>query len=129
MYAYDRQVVCDPGNLPYYFDCLQEIARLRRSEFLEERVMMLASQGHISRSDVEYAYKCLGVDPARGVHLSDEYVVNLFQSRLPDVSSAQEGEMRLALRTLGQARQSEYIRQAATDCKQRIHQLSLKGWC
>ena len=110
------QVVCDPANLPYYFDCLQEIARLRKSEFLEERVMMLASEGHISRNDVENAYRCLGVDPAQGVHLSDEYVVNLFQSRLPDVGSSQEGEMRLALRMLGQARQSEYIRQAATDC-------------
>lgn len=78
--------------------------------------MMLASQGHISRNDVEHAYKCLGLNPSDGAHLSDEYIVNIFQSRLPDVGSNQEGEMRLALRTLGQARQSEYIRQAATDC-------------
>ena len=117
MFSYNMQALCDPANLPYYFECIQEIARYRKSEYLEERVMTLASEGHISRNDVNNAYRCFGVDPAHGPHLSDDHIVNLFQSRLPDVGSIQEGEMRQALRTLGQARQSGLIQSAASDCK------------
>ena len=78
---------------------------------------MLASQGLISRKDLWKAYEYFGIDPRHGSVISDQNIIGAFQARLPDVGRAQENEMRQVLRTIGQARQSALIQQAASDCK------------
>ena len=78
--------------------------------------MVLASQGHISRKDVDEAYRYFSIDPRAGHLLNDDHIIGMFQSRLPDISPAQEGEMRQVLCTLGQARNSAAIQQAASEC-------------
>lgn len=123
LYSFDRQVVCDPQNSPYYFECIQDIARGRKSEFLETRVMTLASEGHISRKDVDEAYTYFGIDPRHGPLLNDGHIIGLFQSRLPDIGRTQEGEMRQMLRTLGQVRNSYALDQAASECQCHLERL------
>lgn len=48
-FCYDRQTFCDPENIPYYFDCLQDIANGRQSETLIIKASTLASQDVIGR--------------------------------------------------------------------------------
>lgn len=48
-FCYDRQTDCDPENIPYYFDCLQDIANGRQSETLIIKASTLASQDVIGR--------------------------------------------------------------------------------
>lgn len=117
IFAYSRQVDCDPDNAPYYFECLQDLAKGRKSEVLETQVAVLASQGLFSRSDVEAAYRYIGVEPSHAVALSDEIIVSSFSSRLSDTAPALQTELREKLRLIGQARNSELIRQAAADGK------------
>jgi ubiquitin carboxyl-terminal hydrolase 25 len=116
LFAYERQVLFDPVNSPYYFECLQEIARGRDSESLAMHVMTLASQGRFSRKDIWGAYQYFGIDPRHESYISDESIIGKFQARLPDVSEDQEVIMRQQLRTLGQARQSARLEQAASYC-------------
>lgn len=92
--------------------------------------MMLASQGHISRKDVANAYLFFGIQPKHESFVSDDHIIGQFRARLPDVGRLQENEMRSALRTLGQARRSSLIKQAASDSKQFDWRLNVGAtWC
>ncbi|KAF2459645.1 hypothetical protein BDY21DRAFT_370337 [Lineolata rhizophorae] len=114
-FAYRRQAECDAVNSPYYFECLEGIAEGRKSENLQTKTAILASEGKISRKDVDRAYAYFGIEKAHVGVLSDEHIIGQFQSRLQDAAPAQEGTLREMLRVIGQARQSETIKQAASN--------------
>ncbi|KAL9067155.1 MAG: hypothetical protein Q9157_006897 [Trypethelium eluteriae] len=115
LYSYDRQVESDGQNSPYYFECLQDLATGRNSETLQTKVATLASQDQISRKDVAKAYKYFGIDENHLEIVSDDHILGLFQSRIPDIGPAQETEMRDMLRTLARARNSALLSNAASD--------------
>lgn len=56
-FAYDRQSE-DVANIPYYFDCLSQLAAGRQSEFLSIKVSTLASAGVVGRK-VTLVLPCL----------------------------------------------------------------------
>ena len=112
-FAYQRQVESDPTNIPYYLECLQEVAEERRSEALQTLAAIEASKDKISLKDVRNAYKEFGLD-FPSVLLDDDTVIGTFQSRIAD-APRQEAELRRALKIIGQHRSSEKIQQIASN--------------
>ncbi|KAI9825184.1 MAG: hypothetical protein M1819_000589 [Sarea resinae] len=112
IYAYKRQTDCDPANIPYYLECLQDIAKGRQSETLQIEVTMQVSAGQVSRKDVRDAYAYFGLPPTAS--LDDEHIIGLFKSRIADAPK-QEEEARSYLRTIGQVRGSEIIERAVSN--------------
>ena len=102
---------------PYYFECLQDLAKGRKSEILQTKVATLASQDQISRKDVANAYNYFGISERHLDVITDEHIIGCFRTRLSDVGPAQEVEMRHMLRTLAQARGSALLEHAASDSK------------
>jgi ubiquitin carboxyl-terminal hydrolase 25/28 len=113
LFAFSRQVEVDIANKAYYFECLQDLANGRRSEMLGTQVAVLASQGFVSKRDLERAYQYFGIDPSHANVISDEHVIGSFRARLSDISPLQVDEARKQLRVLGDARNSDNIRAEA----------------
>ena len=105
-FSYERQLETDPSNTPYYLECLQGIAGGRRSEDLDTKVAIEASENRISLKDVRAAFKEIGLDPR--ATLEDDTIIGTFQSRISDAPK-QEAQMRRALKIIGQSRKSEKI--------------------
>ncbi|KAF1929045.1 cysteine proteinase [Didymella exigua CBS 183.55] len=114
-FAYRRQSAVDTPNAPYYLECFQEIAIGRNSNMLQYEVAMLASQDVPNRRDLESAYRSIGLDPAHGTTLSDQFIIDQARSRLPDISPPQRQELRRNLRIIGVARDSESIKREASE--------------
>lgn len=110
MFAYGRQILCDPGNTPYYLECLQGIAEGRKSEDLLCKAVLEESEGKISLKDVRNAYSELGLTP----NLDDDTIIGAFNARLSD-SPKQEVQLRRALKIIGQSRNSDQIQVAASN--------------
>ncbi|KAI4097115.1 MAG: hypothetical protein LQ344_000524 [Seirophora lacunosa] len=106
-FAYERQLVVDPDNVPYYLESLQTIADGRKSEELHTLVAIEASSGKVSAQDVRDAYKLLDLDLA-SAYLDEDVIIGTFQSRVAD-APRQEAELRRALQIIGQDRSSEKI--------------------
>ena len=110
-FAYERQLAVDPSNTPYYLGCLQGIAQGRRSEILDTKVAIEASENRISLNDVRTAFKDLGWDPR--AELDDDTIIGAFHARVSDAPK-QEAQIRRALRIIGQSRRSEKIQLVAS---------------
>lgn len=82
---------------------------------LEMQVQMLASQGVTNRKEITDAYRYLGVDPGHLHLISDDHILGAFRSRLQDISPAAVEETRNALRIIGRSRNSERIKQEASN--------------
>ncbi|KAK5125256.1 hypothetical protein LTR85_000932 [Meristemomyces frigidus] len=108
-FAYDRQTMCDPSNLPYYFEGLQIITESRGTEQLQMRTATLASQDVVSRRDLSAAYRFLNIPQADAKNLSDERIIELFQAQQPDLGVVAAEEARQALNKIGTARQSQLL--------------------
>jgi ubiquitin carboxyl-terminal hydrolase 25/28 len=126
LFSYTRQVVVDPINSTYYFECLQDLAVGRKSEILNTQVAILASQGVSNRKDVANAYRFIGMDPGHAYMLTDDHIIGQFKSRLQDIGPAAVEETRNALRIIGNARNSDRIRQAASNAIETYEQAL--GW-
>lgn len=113
LFSFSRQTAVDSENAAYYYECLQDLAVGRKSEFLEMQVAMLGSQGLTSRREVEAAYRSFGIDPVHAMHINDEHIVGVFKSRLSDISPSMADETRRQLRIIGEARNSEIIKSEA----------------
>lgn len=124
-FAYQRQVESDPTNIPYYLECLQEVAEERRSEALQTLAAIEASKDKISLKDVRNAYKEFGLD-FPSILLDDDTVIGTFQSRIAD-APRQEAELRRALKIIGQHRSSEKIQQIASNGRCVLAALYRKG--
>lgn len=115
VFAYERQTSCDPDNAPYYLECLQDLAKGRKSEVLETKAVLMESEGQTSRKDIHSAYRYFGMDP-RARDLDDDTIIGNFRSRVGD-APRQESEMRRALGIIGLDRKSEKIRSEAANCE------------
>jgi ubiquitin carboxyl-terminal hydrolase 25/28 len=122
LFAYARQSAIDASNLPYYYECLEDLAKGRKSEALDTQVAMLASQGFISKRDVDQAYRYFGIEPAHVSLISDEHIKGVFKSRLSDMGPASAPETRQQLRVLAEARGSELLRAEASDTMETYEQ-------
>lgn len=114
-YAYQRQCAVDKTNAPYYLTCLTDLAQGRQSEALQTEVVKLMSQGLPNKSEVEQAYSYLGIEPAHGYTLSDEFIINQVRSRLPDLSPRAREDLRAQLRKIGMARDSDTMKREASE--------------
>ncbi|KAG9658654.1 cysteine proteinase, partial [Aureobasidium melanogenum] len=114
-FSYERQAACDPIEGPYYFDCLQDLATGRNSEILITKSVKLASQNVLSRKDIVQAYKTLGINPDFQENVDDQEIIGLYKSRWSDSSTAGQSDLKIALKTVGQARNSRYILDTAAD--------------
>ena len=113
IFAYERQRLCDPENAPYYFDCLQEIARQRGGEALETKVVLMESTGEISSKAILEAYQYFQISPTQ-IDLDDEYIIGCFHSRA-SASPLQIESARQQLRVIGVARHSDSILSVASN--------------
>ncbi|KAL8928475.1 MAG: hypothetical protein Q9208_001709 [Pyrenodesmia sp. 3 TL-2023] len=111
-FSYERQIVVDPGNVPYYLESLQGIAEGRKSEDLQTLVAIEASSGKVSAGDVRKAYKLLDLDFG-SPYLDDDLIIGSFQSRATD-APRQEPELRRALQIIGQDRSSQKMQSIAS---------------
>ena len=109
MFAFDRQLACDPTRQPYYVECLQVITESRGTEQLQITLATLASQDMISRRDLAAAHRHLGL-PAPGTDdLDDDQILNLFFVRQSDLGPGAQEEARQALHKIGAARHSQAL--------------------
>lgn len=65
--------------------------------------------------DINQAYKALGIDPETQKTVDDEQIIGVYKSRWSDSSAAGQADLKIALKTLGQARSSRYILDTAAD--------------
>lgn len=105
----------DTPNGSYYYECIQDLAVGRESDFLQTQVAILASQGLVSRREAQAAYRYFGIDPAHANAINDEHIIGVFKSRLSDISPSLVEEARKQLRVIGDARGSALIRGEAAD--------------
>lgn len=113
IFAYNRQIQCDPRSTPYYLECLQGIGEGRKSEFLLTQAAIEASNDKISLKDVRDAYKDFGFE-AQSCFLDDDTLIGTFQSRVSN-APRQEPELRRALKIIGQDRSSTKIQEMASN--------------
>jgi len=111
-FAYERQRNSDPGNSPYYLECLQGIASGRNSADLQEKSVIAISMGEHTLKDIENAYKFFAIssDTAGG----DDHIIGLYESRI-EAAPLYKEDARQCLLIIGQARQSEKIQAIAND--------------
>jgi ubiquitin carboxyl-terminal hydrolase 25/28 len=128
-FAYDRQIAVDPTNMPYYFDCLANIAKKRNSETLEMKMALLASEGCYGRGEVMTAYRYFAPDVRQPADLTDSHLRGLFESRMGSVSKAGGQEAREMLRVIGTARGSKALLDAASDGMYIVISLLLPELC
>ncbi|KAK5114333.1 hypothetical protein LTR62_002585 [Meristemomyces frigidus] len=113
-FAFDRQINCDPEAQAYYFECLQVISESRNTEQLQTKVVMLQSEGHISRRDITKAYRSFGLQlPSSNVLYTDQHILSTFQAQLSDVSPAVAADLREALYKIGCSRDSSMLMNAS----------------
>ena len=105
----------DPGNTTLYYQNLRDIAASRQSETLVQKASLLESQGYLTQAEIEQAYQSLGIQIESQSSLSDEDVLNLYQSRVPDLSKAEQARARAALFKISQARRSDLLKNASSD--------------
>ncbi|KAK2628937.1 hypothetical protein QTJ16_002040 [Diplocarpon rosae] len=111
-WAYDRQCKCDPANKPYYFDCLEDIAKGRQSSDLQMKVTMAISIGEYGLKTLEEAYGLFGLLPDTSE--GDDHVMGLYKSRIASAPK-QKSEAMAALLVIAKHRNSEQIEALAKD--------------
>lgn len=111
-FAYERQTRCDVLNEPYYFECIQVIARQRGSEDLQIKMTMLESKGLVSRRDLSEAYRYFDL-PADGRQVDDDRIYSMFKAREPDLGVQAQERAREMLGRIGRQRGSKLLTNAS----------------
>jgi hypothetical protein len=122
LFAYARQSAIDIDNRSYYYECLEDLAKGRKSEELDTQVAMLASQGFTSKRDIDQAYKYFGIDPAHAPQINDEHVKGVYKSRLGDEGLSSAPKTRKQLKIIAEARDSALLRSEASDTMETYEQ-------
>jgi ubiquitin carboxyl-terminal hydrolase 25/28 len=112
-FAYERQTQCDILNEPYYYECIQAIAKQRGSDELQLKTIMLESKGLVSRRALSEAYKYFDL-PADGGGADDERIYNIFQAQHADLGAEQQERARIMLDRIGRRRNSKLLINAAS---------------
>ncbi|KAG4418500.1 hypothetical protein IFR04_008394 [Cadophora malorum] len=111
-WAYDRQCLCDPLNKPYYFDCLEDLAKGRGSPDLQLKVTMAVSLGEYGLKQLEDSFKFFGLDPA--TKEGDDHIMGVYKSRITSAPRQKE-EAKACLLIIAKHRKSEGIEALAND--------------
>ncbi|KAL1303261.1 hypothetical protein AAFC00_006675 [Neodothiora populina] len=116
-YAYKRQSTADPDKTPYYFDCLQQLAQGRGSEYLFVRTSEIVSEGVVGKRDLEDAYNDISGtrDLASAKNIDEQYIISLYRATISDCGTEQRAKLRQSLQKIGQSRASKAIMNAASD--------------
>ncbi|KAB8343044.1 hypothetical protein FH972_022638 [Carpinus fangiana] len=115
-WAYDRLILIHPEDAPTTFDHLRKIAAERQSESLQLKATMLESEGQQSREAVRKAYFQLGYgDFDSAGSASDDELLGTYQARVPDIGPDQQHDLKLALKTIADWRNSHLLKQACSD--------------
>ena len=112
VWAYERQCLTDPINRPYYFDCLQDLAKGRESEELDTKVALAVSAGEVGIKDIEQAYRYFGLEV--DFNEGDEHIAGLYKSRI-ESAPRQKDEAREKLAILAAARNSMVLEEILND--------------
>lgn len=107
-FAYERQTQCDALNEPYYYECIQAIARQRGSDELQLKTTMLESKGLVSRRDLSEAYRYFHL-PADGGAADDDRIYNVFQAQHADLGTQEQEKAREMLGRIGRRRGSKLL--------------------
>lgn len=107
-FAYERQVQCDALNEPYYYECIQSIAKQRGSEELQLKATMLESKGLVSRRDLSEAYRYFHL-PSDGGAADDDRIYNMFQAQHADLGAQEQEKAREMLGRIGRRRGSKLL--------------------
>lgn len=107
-FAYERQVQCDALNEPYYYECIQSIAKQRGSEELQLKTTMLESKGLVSRRDLSEAYRYFHL-PSDGGAADDDRIYNMFQAQHADLGAQEQEKAREMLGRIGRRRGSKLL--------------------
>ena len=111
-FAYERQTQCDALNEPYYYECIQAIAKQRGSDELQLKTTMLESKGLVSRRDLSEAYKYFDL-PADGSAADDDRIYNIFQAQHADLGAQGQEKAREMLGRIGRRRGSKLLLNAS----------------
>ena len=111
-FAYERQTQCDALNEPYYYECIQSIAKQRGSEELQLKTTMLESKGLVSRRDLSEAYRYFHL-PADGGAADDDRIYNVFQAQHADLGAQEQEKAREMLGRIGRRRGSKLLLNAS----------------
>lgn len=113
VFAYERQLYCDPANTAYYFECLKDIATGRArnggAELLQMEVVKAESLGQQTQSAIDSAYKYFDLV----LPTSDEHIIGTYNSRI-ESAPRQSEEARACLAIIGSSRQSSKIIEIAS---------------
>ena len=107
-FAYERQTQCDALNEPYYYECIQSIAKQRGSEELQLKTTMLESKGFVSRRDLSEAYRYFHL-PSDGGAADDDRIYNVFQAQHTDSGVQEQERAREMLGRIGRRRGSKLL--------------------
>lgn len=102
-WAYDQQVLADPGNEERYYKAWSDLAVNTGDEDMQTHIFMLGEAK--AKMTIDEAYRALGMDSKHAPHLSDGNVLSAYMTS-QDASSADVSRLRKALRTIGEARKS-----------------------
>jgi hypothetical protein len=111
-FAYEKQTQCDMLNEPYYYECLQAIAKQRSSDELQLKTTMLESRGLVSRRDLSEAYRSFQL-PADGGSADDDRIYNIFHAQQGDLGAQQQERAREMLGRIGRQRGSKLLTNAS----------------
>jgi ubiquitin carboxyl-terminal hydrolase 25/28 len=111
-FAYERQTQCDALNEPYYYECIQSIAKQRGSEELQLKTTMLESKGLVSRRDLSEAYRYFHL-PSDGGATDDDRIYNVFQAQHTDSGVQEQERAREMLGRIGRRRGSKLLMNAS----------------
>ncbi|TQS37626.1 hypothetical protein Golomagni_01894 [Golovinomyces magnicellulatus] len=111
-WAYDRQCECDPTNKPYYFDCLEDLARGRDSYYLQTKLVVATSAGGYGNKAIEEAYSYFRLHSS--TNESDELIMSLYKSRVNSEPS-QKNHARSCLKIIAKHRNSPSLEALTND--------------
>jgi ubiquitin carboxyl-terminal hydrolase 25/28 len=112
IFAYHRQRDCDPGNIPYYLECLEAIGKGRNSALLQEEYVKAVSLGEITQQEIDDAYKFFALSP--NANHAEDHIIGIYRSYI-ESSPKHKDAAKQALMKLGQAKGSLKIQAVAND--------------
>jgi ubiquitin carboxyl-terminal hydrolase 25/28 len=93
---------------PYYYECIQSIAKQRGSEELQLKTTMLESKGLVSRRDLSEAYRFFNLS-SDSSSVDDDRIFNLFQAQHADSGVHGQERAREMLGRIGRSRGSKML--------------------
>ncbi|CAI2169084.1 20432_t:CDS:10, partial [Funneliformis geosporum] len=105
IWAYKLGIFEFPEKSSEYLQAIYEMSKERKSEALEELVVLERSLGKFSVDELKESYKCLNVE---NVSVSDELVIDAYNTLVTDQPSSR-ANYRNALTIIAKARKSEKL--------------------